>query len=64
MSPQAGTAPSRGRCPRCGKPAPGEGNPWRPFCSERCKQIDLAAWAEGEYAIAGEALPPEGEPEA
>ena len=26
-------------------------NPWRPFCSERCKQIDLGAWASDSYRI-------------
>ena len=59
----AGAAPARAqgerKCPRCGKPARWEGNPWRPFCSERCQQIDLAAWAEGEYAVPGEPLPVE-----
>jgi endogenous inhibitor of DNA gyrase (YacG/DUF329 family) len=28
-----------------------EANKYRPFCSERCKQIDLGAWAEEKYAI-------------
>lgn len=27
---------------------------WRPFCSERCKIIDLGAWASGAYKIEGE----------
>lgn len=26
-------------------------NKFRPFCSERCKLIDLGAWADGSYAI-------------
>ncbi|HSK10483.1 MAG TPA: DNA gyrase inhibitor YacG [Vicinamibacterales bacterium] len=26
---------------------------WRPFCSERCKLFDLAAWADGKYRIPG-----------
>jgi hypothetical protein len=26
---------------------------WRPFCSERCKQLDLAAWIDGAYRIPG-----------
>jgi endogenous inhibitor of DNA gyrase (YacG/DUF329 family) len=26
---------------------------WRPFCSERCKLIDLGAWFSGERAIPG-----------
>ena len=29
-------------------------SPWRPFCSERCKLIDLGAWASGDYVIRGE----------
>jgi len=39
------------KCPRCGKSANWEGNEWRPFCSERCKLIDLGAWAGEEYRI-------------
>jgi endogenous inhibitor of DNA gyrase (YacG/DUF329 family) len=27
---------------------------WRPFCSERCKLQDLARWADGSYAVAGD----------
>jgi endogenous inhibitor of DNA gyrase (YacG/DUF329 family) len=27
------------------------GNPFRPFCSERCKMIDLGAWATESYRI-------------
>jgi hypothetical protein len=27
---------------------------WRPFCSERCKLLDLARWASGEYRIPAE----------
>jgi uncharacterized protein len=30
---------------------------WRPFCSERCRNEDLARWAEGTYRIAGEPVP-------
>ena len=26
-------------------------NRHRPFCSERCRQIDLGAWAAGEYRV-------------
>jgi endogenous inhibitor of DNA gyrase (YacG/DUF329 family) len=40
------------KCPRCGKPALfNSQNPFRPFCSERCKMIDLGQWAEGKYAL-------------
>jgi endogenous inhibitor of DNA gyrase (YacG/DUF329 family) len=28
-----------------------EENPWRPFCSERCKLIDLGKWISEEYKI-------------
>jgi endogenous inhibitor of DNA gyrase (YacG/DUF329 family) len=49
-------------CPRCGEPAAlSPDNAWRPFCSERCKMIDLGAWASEGYRVAGEpqADPPE-----
>ncbi|HCO66084.1 DNA gyrase inhibitor YacG, partial [Alloalcanivorax sp.] len=32
-------------CPQCRKPSRWDDNPWRPFCSERCKLIDLGDWA-------------------
>ena len=28
-----------------------EGNPFRPFCSERCRVIDLGKWASEEYRL-------------
>lgn len=40
------------KCPRCAKPTVySEANPFRPFCSERCKLIDLGQWADEKYAI-------------
>jgi len=42
------------RCPVCKKEAGWKDNPYRPFCSERCRLIDLGKWAAGEYRIAGE----------
>ena len=30
---------------------------WRPFCSERCRNEDLARWADGRYAVASEPVP-------
>lgn len=33
---------------------------WRPFCSERCRNEDLARWADGRYRIAGDPLPTDG----
>lgn len=39
-------------CPICGKPVEWRAeNIHRPFCSERCKQIDLGAWANEEYRV-------------
>ena len=29
---------------------------WRPFCSERCRNEDLARWADDRYRVAGEPL--------
>jgi hypothetical protein len=40
------------RCPQCGKPAEwSPQNRFRPFCSQRCKDIDLGAWASEAYRI-------------
>ena len=42
-------------CPQCHKKVVwSEMNPCRPFCSERCRLIDLGAWADGSRRIAGE----------
>ena len=39
-------------CPHCGKAVEWRiENRYRPFCSERCKQIDLGAWANEEYRV-------------
>lgn len=43
------------RCPICKKEAPGAGNPNRPFCSERCKMIDLDNWLSERYQISSPA---------
>ncbi len=40
------------KCPQCGRFALySPENPYRPFCSERCRLIDLGEWASGNYAI-------------
>jgi endogenous inhibitor of DNA gyrase (YacG/DUF329 family) len=45
-------------CPHCGKEHPYDtGNRFRPFCSERCKMIDLGKWASEEYRVEVEADP-------
>ena len=41
------------KCPTCRKETAWENNPHRPFCSERCRLIDLSAWTEGRYQIPG-----------
>lgn len=43
------------KCPTCGKEIEySSANPWRPFCSERCKFIDLGEWASDGYVIEGD----------
>ncbi len=51
------------KCPRCRKDTPWEGNPDRPFCSERCRLADLAAWADEAYRLPGEKKTADEEPE-
>jgi endogenous inhibitor of DNA gyrase (YacG/DUF329 family) len=41
-------------CPVCKKEAVWRNNLFRPFCSERCKLIDLGNWASEDYRIPGE----------
>ena len=43
-----GATPPR-LCPLCGKPRAGR---YRPFCSKRCADVDLARWLGGNYRIA------------
>ena len=48
-------------CPTCGKPvAWSPDSKWRPFCSERCRLIDLGEWFEERHRVpgpTGESLP-------
>ncbi len=49
-------------CPTCNRPVEWtDASPWRPFCSERCKLIDLGAWASGQRSIPGEEIKEEGD---
>jgi endogenous inhibitor of DNA gyrase (YacG/DUF329 family) len=42
-------------CPRCGALAEySPQNKWRPFCSERCRVIDLGNWAAEGYRVPAE----------
>lgn len=47
------------KCPTCDKETELADNPFRPFCSERCKTIDLGNWAGGRYRIPTKEKPPE-----
>ena len=50
------------KCPTCGGPSVfAPSNRFRPFCGERCRQIDLGDWASEEFRVPAEA-PPEDEP--
>ena len=46
--PTAGDAPPAKPCPICGKPATVAS---RPFCSPRCRDVDLHRWLSGAYAV-------------
>jgi len=46
-------SPTRVRCPTCQRETDWQG-PHRPFCSERCRLIDLGAWLTEQRAIPGE----------
>ncbi|WP_177417950.1 DNA gyrase inhibitor YacG [endosymbiont of Lamellibrachia barhami] len=42
-------------CPTCGKNVTwGKQSPWRPFCSERCRLIDLGEWFDEKHKIPSE----------
>jgi uncharacterized protein len=43
-------APKEKRCPICGKPASLE---TLPFCSPRCRDVDLNRWLSGSYVVPG-----------
>jgi endogenous inhibitor of DNA gyrase (YacG/DUF329 family) len=45
-------------CPSCGdKTVFAPSNPYRPFCSARCKNVDLGAWASESYRVAAPPAP-------
>lgn len=53
---------SSSRCPTCKKPATKQDNPRFPFCSERCRLIDLGRWIDEEYRIPSEESVPDPDP--
>jgi endogenous inhibitor of DNA gyrase (YacG/DUF329 family) len=45
------------RCPICKKPVDATPvNRYRPFCSERCRMVDLGTWAGEDYRVPGAAV--------
>ncbi|GLS82253.1 DNA gyrase inhibitor YacG [Paraferrimonas haliotis] len=45
-------------CPHCKTPVEwGEQSPFRPFCSDRCRLIDLGQWADESHVIPGQTNP-------
>lgn len=46
------------RCPSCGMPVNAKDEDF-PFCSDRCRKIDLGKWATGVYKISSPILDPE-----
>ena len=45
-------------CPTCNRSVEWtDASPWRPFCSERCRLIDLGAWISEQRGIPGEGAP-------
>ena len=57
-----GVKPRIVRCPGCsGDSIYAPTNPFRPFCSERCKNMDFGAWASENFRMPSEA-PPDDQP--
>ncbi|WP_148254934.1 DNA gyrase inhibitor YacG [Aidingimonas lacisalsi] len=55
MNQRTSTRPLEVACPQCHKKVQWtDDNPHRPFCSKRCKMLDLGAWADESHRIAGE----------
>jgi uncharacterized protein len=52
-------AVQRVKCPTCQREIDWSQSPFRPFCSERCKLIDLGAWLTEKHSIPGEPAPDE-----
>jgi len=48
---------TRVKCPTCGRDLEwSAASPWRPFCSDRCRLLDLGAWLTEQRAVPGEKL--------
>lgn len=47
------------KCPTCGRELDWANAPFRPFCSERCRLVDLGAWLSEQRAIPGDTSVPD-----
>jgi endogenous inhibitor of DNA gyrase (YacG/DUF329 family) len=55
VNPPESFKPRQVRCPACaGTSVYSPSNPYRPFCSARCKGVDLGAWASEEFILPDE----------
>jgi uncharacterized protein len=50
--------PRRIQCPTCARELNWDSAPFRPFCSERCRLVDLGAWLTEQRAIPGDTPAP------
>jgi endogenous inhibitor of DNA gyrase (YacG/DUF329 family) len=58
VSTESTDPPAKVTCPTCNKPVPWTTDQkWRPFCSERCRLIDLGEWLSEERRIPGDTAP-------
>ncbi|MBC8338897.1 MAG: DNA gyrase inhibitor YacG [Rhodospirillales bacterium] len=48
----------KSKCPTCAKPATAK---YHPFCSNRCANMDLGRWLNGEYRIPTNEAPSDGD---
>ena len=56
-------SPATVSCPTCGAAVAWTAeNRWKPFCSERCKLIDLGQWATEKYRVPAEEQEPDDVP--
>ena len=60
VNPSESFKPRHVRCPACsGLSLYSPTNPYRPFCSGRCKGVDLGAWASEEFKLPDDTPPDE-----
>ena len=56
-------SPQGVKCPTCRRDIDWSSSPFRPFCSERCRMIDLGAWLSEQRSITGDTAQPESDSE-